>query len=164
MKKSMLAPPPDRVELSKTPIRLCNEISRLCRAHLRDRREPDSVFAKTGARLTLSYLAAGDGVTQLDLVRATHLRAPTVSVMLRRFEEEGIVERRPDKTDGRAMRVYLTEKGREIDHRNIAQIRRMDEEVLCVLTEEENQELMRLLGKIRDRFLEVNEAEKETEA
>ena len=156
-KKIPLAAPPERPELSNTPIKLCNEISRLCRAHLSRDRETDSVFVRQGARLTVSYLALRDGVTQLDLVRATHLRAPTVSVMLRGFEEEGIVERRPDEQDGRAMRVYLTDKGRELDRCNIQRIRRMDDAVLQVLSEEEQNELMRLLGRIRDRFLELGE-------
>lgn len=155
MKKNELPRPPDRPELSNTPIKLCHEISRLCRTRLRESGDSEAVFAQHGAHMTLAYLAMQDGVTQRELVRATHLRAPTVSVMLRRFEEAGIVERRPDEKDQRAMRVYLTEKGRELDRRNIARIQRMDAEALRVLSEEECEELMRLLLRVRDGFLQT---------
>lgn len=163
MKKKTMPAPPDRSELCNTPIKLCLDISRLCRSHLRETGDAEAVFSQHGARTVLSYLAVGDGVTQLELVRATHLRAPTVSVMLRRFEEAGLVERRPDPNDLRAMRVFLTEKGKEIDRRNIDRIQKMDADVLCVLSEEENKELMRLLSLVRDRFvaLETGACDKE---
>ena len=160
MKRSQAAPAsmPNRPELSDTPIKLCNEISRLFRHRLREREDNDPLFSEHGARLILSFLATKDGVTQRELVCATHLRAPTVSVILRRMEEADIVKREADAHDQRAIRVFLTEKGREVDRRNIERIKTLDGEILCVLSEQENEQLMILLRKIRDQFLTLTDS------
>ncbi len=70
---------------------------------------------QSGARRVLSFLAVRDGVSQLDLIRVTHLKAPTISVALQKLEKDGYVFRRPDEYDLRATRVFLTEKGRALD-------------------------------------------------
>jgi len=153
--------PPKRAELSDTPIKFCHEISRLFRQRLREKGDNEAVLSQHGARLTLSFLAIRDGVTQRDLVQATHLRAPTVSVILKHFEEDGLVERRSDVKDRRAVRVFLTKKGRALDRRNIAHIREVDDEVLSVLSREENEQLMLLLTKLRDRLIDLQESTEE---
>ena len=110
-------------------------------------------MTQPGAHLVLSVLAVSDGVNQLELVRATHLRAPTVSVILKKMEAEGIVERRNDPDDLRAVRVYLTEMGRALDRENIARILKIDAVALRGLDEEERTTLMRILPKLRDNLL-----------
>ena len=158
-KKERCAPPPRRKELSDNPVKLCNEISRIWRGKMRERRGPDSILSQQGARLILSFLAIGDGTTQLDLVKATHLTAPTVSLILRDMEAGGIVRREPDETDKRAVRVYLTEAGHALDAENIAFIKEVDSRGLCGLSDEETATLMTLLSKIRNNLLENEEAE-----
>ncbi len=149
--------PPPRKELSDTPIKFCNEISRLFRAKLRQSDDSEGVMSQPGAHLVLSRLAVCDGITQLELVRATHLRPPTVSVILQKMEAEGLVERKCDEHDRRAVRVTLTEAGRALDRKNIETIKRIDEVALCDLSEEEIAALMVLLPKIRDNLLNANE-------
>ena len=149
---------PEREELNPNPVRMCSEISHIFRAKMRDINEADDTAAQHGTRLVISYLATGDGVTQLDLVKATHLRPPTISVMLKRLEEDGIVERRRDENDLRSMRVYLSEKGREIDCRNIKKIKQVESIALDGLSDEERATAMSLLGRIRDNLLASNNA------
>ena len=153
---------PERKELSNNPVKMCNEVAHLFRAAIREMNDNDDIVANRGTRLVLAFLATGDGVTQLDLVNATHLRAPTVSVILKNLEENGLVERRRDKEDLRALRVYLTDKGRELDKKNIEKIKRADAMALDGITEEECEVLMRLLGKIRDNLLEEGRSEEKT--
>ena len=88
--------PPERVELSDNPVKLCNEISRLFRARMRETVDIDGVMTQPGAHLVLAFLAARDGITQLDLVNATHLRAPSVSAILKKMEEEGLTWQHKD--------------------------------------------------------------------
>jgi len=121
--KIIPASPPPRVELSDNPVKLCNEIARLFRGKMREREDAEGVMTQPGAHLVLAFLASGDGTTQLELVHSTHLKAPTVSVILKKMEEEGIVRRECDKNDGRAVRVFLTEHGREIDREHIKLIK-----------------------------------------
>ncbi len=150
--------PSPRKELSDTPIKFCNEISRLFRAKMRQSDDAEGVMSQPGAHLVLSRLAVCDGITQLELVRATHLRPPTVSVILQKMEAEGLVERKCDEHDRRAVRVTLTEAGRALDRKNIATIQGIDKVALGDLTEEEIATLMALLPKIRNQLLVLLEA------
>jgi DNA-binding MarR family transcriptional regulator len=145
---------PERKELSNNPVKMCHEIAHLFRAKMRDISAGDEMATRHGTRSVLSFLAAGDGVTQLELVNATHLRPPTISVILKELEADGIVERRRDEADMRSIRVYLTDKGRELDSRNISKIKQLDAVALEGLDKEEQEALMRLLGKIRDNLLD----------
>lgn len=152
-----LSPPPRRKELSDSPIKLCNEISRISHTKMRETRENDGVMTQPGARLVLSFLAIKDGITQLDLVKATHLRAPTVSVILKKMEAEGMVKRESDPNDLRVTRVYLTEEGRKIDSQNIENIKKIDALSTSKLTSEEIGSVMSILAKIRDSLMEEPE-------
>ena len=161
MKRQMCAPPPERKELSNNPVKLCHEISHLSRAKARET-VIDGVMSQHGARLVLSWLAINDGITQREVVDATHLQPPTVSVILRKMEEEGIVERRQNSTDKRQTNVYLTEYGKSVDRERIAKIKETDELAFSGLTEEEYEALMRLLGKMRENLIEaLHETKKE---
>lgn len=145
--------PPKRKELSDDPVKYCNEISRLFRAKMREWDGQEGAMAQPGAHLVRSTLAIQDGIRQQELVRYTHLRAPSVSSILRGMEEEGQVERKSDPEDQRAVRVYLTEKGRERDRAHIERIRRLADVALAGLSPEEIGTLMTLLPRIRDNLL-----------
>ena len=157
------ASPPERVELSDNPVKLCNEISRLFRARIRETVDADGVMTQPGAHLVLAFLAVKDGITQLDLVNATHLRAPSVSAILKKMEEEGIVRRLRDERDARAVRIYLTEHGREIDREHIKRIKALDAEALEGLGEAERDTLMELLSVVRDNLIKKKCESKENE-
>lgn len=146
-------PPPARKELSDNPIKFCNEIARLFRHRLRENDHREGVMSQQGAHLILAMLAVQDGINQLELVRATHLRAPTVSVILKNMEAEGLVERRSNPEDLRSVKVYLTQQGRLLDCENIQRIQTIEGIALKGLTEEEQRSLMALLPKIRDNLL-----------
>lgn len=149
--------PPPRKELRDTPVKLCNDISRLFHARLRQEGEMDGVLSQPGARAILSMIAVSDGLCQRELVGATHLRPPTVSVILQKMEEEGMVERRSDPDDRRVIRVYLTDFGRNMDTQTIARIRKNDDYALSGLSEAEVDELMALLGRVRQNLIAMNE-------
>ena len=144
---------PERVELSDNPVKLCNEISRLFRGRMRQTNDAEGVMSQPGAHLVLAFLATGDGITQLELVKATHLKAPSVSLILKKMEQEGIVRRESDEKDARAVRVYLTEYGREIDNEHINTIKALDRYALRGIDEGEQAMLMKLLTKIRNNLM-----------
>ena len=152
-RKEMPAPLPPRKELSDNPVKLCNEIARLFRGKMRERDSGDGVMSQPGAHLVLSVLAIHDGIPQRELVQQTHLRPPTVSVIVQKMEAEGLVERRSDPEDLRAMRVYLTDAGRALDRENIERVRKLDSLAMRDLSPEERETLMRLLPKIRNNLL-----------
>ena len=151
-----LAPPPEREELRDLPQapRMIIEISRLLRFRVRSK-EAGGLMAQNTARVVMGHLAVRDNVNQLELVRLTRLKAPTVSVLLRRLEEEGYVTRVPDPVDRRAVRVSLTEKGREFDRLHLSNICSNDQTAMAGLSPEEVETLTRLLARVRDNLLEA---------
>ena len=153
--------PPERKELVDNPVKLCHDISRLSRAKARET-VIEGVMSQPGARLVLAYLAVEDGISQRKLVENTHLRAPTVSVILRKMEEEGMVEIVQSSSDKREKRVSLTEHGRAVDASIIKRIKQTDEVALCGLSEKEYALLMDLLCRMRDNLVEsAHEARRE---
>lgn len=155
MKKNLPLPFPEREELREQPQapRMIMEISRLLRFRVR-REEDGGVMAGSTARLVLSHLAVRDNINQLELVHLTRLKAPTVSVLLRRMEQEGYVRRATDPDDRRAVRISLTEKGREFDRRRLSGILSNDHLAMLGIGAEEEAVLMALLTRIRDNLLE----------
>ena len=137
-------------DLLRNPVGLIHEIDRLTHERVKVSAPP----MQRSCRMILMHLARMDNVTQLDLVHATHLKAPTVSVCLQKMELEGYVERQPDECDMRAVRVFLTEKGKEFNRRVVSKIHEQEQRISDCLTEEEKRTLIGLLTKIRTNLLE----------
>ena len=154
-KNTMLPPPPEREELRGVPEapRMIIEIARMLRFRVRQG-EDEGVMGPNTARLILSHLAVRDHVNQLELVRLTRLKPPTVSVLLRRMEAEGYLKRVPDAEDRRSMLVVLTEKGREFDRRHLSNISTNDHLAMQGLTAEEQETLVQLLARVRNNLSE----------
>ena len=144
-------PPPctRTCRLEPSAVRLIHDISRIM--HERIRKSCPEM--QRSCRLILMELSRQDNVTQLDLVRATHLKAPTVSVSLQKMERNGIVKRCQDSDDLRATRVFLTEQGRVLDAQIIEKIKERESEAEACLTKEEIETLMHLLTKIKNSLL-----------
>lgn len=153
--KMLLNIPPTslpRKELSDNPVKLCHEISRLSSARVRGA-NIEGIMSQHGARLVLSSLVLEDGASQRRIVEVTHLSAPTVSVILRKMEEEGIVELKINPDDKRQMCVFLSDYGREVDRRAIEKIKETDALALEGLSASECDTLMELLSKLRANLL-----------
>ncbi len=125
---------------------LINDIGKML--HDKIRRESESFGISKGNYRIFYHLAHEDDLTQRDIVNMTHLSAPSVSVALRKMEDDGLVERRPDKSDMRNSIVSLTEKGREIDRKIFESVRNNEENMLDGFNEEERKILKKLLIKI----------------
>lgn len=55
-----------------------------------------------------------DGLNLSELARRSGRSKSTVSVMVRRLEKLGYLKKEGNKDDSRALRIFLTEKGREL--------------------------------------------------
>ena len=60
-----------------------------------------------------SWLTDAESLRLSDLAGVLHSDLSTVSRQVLAAERAGLVERRPDPSDGRASRVYLTARGRD---------------------------------------------------
>ena len=149
MKTDKKASLPQR-DINRNPLAIIHEIDRLATEKIKTFAPP----IPRSCQMIMMYLARKDNVTQLDLVHATRLKAPTVSICLQKMESDGLVIRHADEHDMRATRVLLTEKGRNIDRSVISKVREHEMHISDCLTTEERDVLVSLLTKIRENLLE----------
>ncbi len=122
------------------PSMLINQLSKLFNDQMRQKTE--AMGMADGWRRMLFHLAHNESLTQLELAQRTHLSTPAVSVTLQKMEAEGLVTRKADPNDQRAIRVRLTDLGKEADRKVVAAIRETEQALLEGITQEEI-ELMR---------------------
>lgn len=87
-------------------------------------------------------------ICQKDIECRLGLSHPTVSSILRRMEEKGMVESRPLESDRRCHAISLTEKSREMSGSIRENIQGITERVLEGISPEEEAELERLLQRM----------------
>jgi MarR family transcriptional regulator, organic hydroperoxide resistance regulator len=75
----------------------------------------------------LCRLFVQDGLTQSEIAEQLAVQGATVTTMLQRMEEAGLVARRRDPEDNRLMRVYLTDAGRLLERDINAQFTKVEE-------------------------------------
>ena len=150
MEHKLPMPPPHKDGRKEPPSRIINEISRLFAAKMR---ESESEMTQESVRLIIICLAHGDGITQLDLVKKTHLSPPTVSITVKKLEDLGYISRVSDNEDGRAVRVYLTDKGRQLDDSTRDAVHNVNNILMQGITPEQTEILTQLLGHMRDNLL-----------
>jgi len=98
---------------SKTTYALACDAAKLLEDRVAKKTEAHKL--QSGARRVLAFLAVRDGVSQLDLIRATHLKAPTISLIVQKMEHDGLIVRKTDDLDMRLTRVFLTEHGKSVN-------------------------------------------------
>lgn len=107
----------------------------------------------------LKYLSLNDGCKQSEIAQREHVSAATTTVMLQTMEKNGLIERKSDEKDLRIMRVYITEKGLEVQKKCDEAIENMEKEIYEGFTDSEIEEFRRLLTKKRDRLKVILESE-----
>lgn len=109
--------------------------------------------------MILSRLWHEDGISQLELARALHVRPPTASNTLKRMERDGWVERRRDAADQRIVRIYLTAKARGVHAEIRAMFRDLDHELGSALDARERETLRHSLQKVHHYLADQAEQE-----
>jgi len=103
----------------------------------------------------LDWVAESPGSGIQDIADSLGLTAPTVSVGVRRLEAAGLLERRPDPKDGRAIQTFLTAPGQTLHERARAFRQEKTQRLLTGLTAEEGAMLLALLKKTINAAEEV---------
>ncbi len=98
----------------------------------------------------LATLAREDGQTLAALSRRMLVTAGNLTGLVDRAERDGIVERRPEPSDRRLTRVFLTARGHAVAERAIERHAEVAEAILGPLEPREREELRGLLGRLRE--------------
>ena len=96
----------------------------------------------------LKELSLSEGITQTELACNMRITAPSMSVSLQKIENAGFLFRKPDNTDMRQIRLYLTDMGKETAEKADKEIALADKKLVEALSAEEQEDLRRLLIKI----------------
>ena len=155
MDKKMFSRPKPPCGIKESPPMVIHDISRLYAAKMR---ENESEMQQFSVRHFIINLSFEDGLTQLELAKRTHLSTPTISVTAKRLEKLGYITRVADSNDMRALRVFLTDRGRELVESSRRASIEADNILMQGFTAEESETLLSLLNRMRtniERHLEL---------
>jgi MarR family transcriptional regulator, organic hydroperoxide resistance regulator len=118
-----------------------------------------AVLARYGAQppqnLVLDALVEQDGLTPGELARRLQVAGPTAVKMAQRMEANGLVSRRRDDPDERLVRVYLTDRGREIQPPIAQDIRAVARAATRGLSAEQRSVLFAALNQMRSNLADA---------
>ncbi|WP_139833810.1 MarR family winged helix-turn-helix transcriptional regulator [Thalassospira alkalitolerans] len=140
---------------------LMKDVTRLMRRNFM-RRAHD--FGLTQAQMqALAYLARNEGIRQVTLAEMLEIQPITTARLIDKLEEQGLVERRPDPSDRRAVLLYLTERAGALIDRIWVHAAKTREEALAGLSPETQEILVTALGQMYDNLTRAEQAQSQTE-
>lgn len=105
-----------------------------------------------GQERLLRLLADHDGISNADITTALDIRPSSVSALVSKLEDIGVIERRASADDKRVMLIYLTDKGQTLIDTNRAVRDDMSDSFFKNLTDEEREQLNNILSKLIDNM------------
>lgn len=113
-----------------------------------------------GQPKVLDYLKDHDGSNQKEIARACFLEAGSLTSILNRMEEKGLVERRMLNGNRRSFHVFLTESGKKNQKLVEEMFLEIEKDALDGISSEEFETFMAVYQKIYENLLQ---AERKTE-
>ena len=98
----------------------------------------------------LTVLGRRDGLSQGEFTQEYEMDPSRVTRTAQSLEADGLIRRERDAEDNRLMRMYLTEEGSEVLDRLPEINEQLRRRVHSVLSEEEFEELWRMLGLLAE--------------
>ncbi|MBP0969962.1 MAG: MarR family transcriptional regulator [Oscillospiraceae bacterium] len=113
----------------------------------------DSVDGTLHNGLILHLLSEEDGITQKLLAQRMHIRPQSLTGALEKLEKMGFIMRKRSEEDKREQIVFITESGREMNDVMTEERDKTTKELFEILSDEEKDQLYRLLTKVADQEL-----------
>jgi DNA-binding MarR family transcriptional regulator len=108
----------------------------------------DEIAMYRAQATVLCRLYVQDGMTQSEIGDQLSVQGATVTNILQRMEESGLVSRRRDAEDNRLVRVYLTESGREKERAITEQFLKLESTVFEAISEDDRALFRRILNQM----------------
>lgn len=96
----------------------------------------------------LDYLRDHNGISQKDIARGCHIEPGTLTTLLNRMEESGLVERRMLNGNRRSLYVFLTDHGHMLANRVADAFSELESHAFKGLSEEEQHIFLQLFERI----------------
>lgn len=117
---------------------LCFMLGKVVRRVVNLYHQPLAAYGMTPSQLfVFSALWMEDGINFSDLANKVAIDVSTLTGIIDRMEKRGLVERKPDQKDRRAVRLFLTEKAKETGPAVLKLARDLDSVVRRPFSQEE---------------------------
>ena len=107
-----------------------------------------------GQPKVLDYLKYHDGSSQKDIARGCFLEAGSLTSILNRMEEKGLIERKTLNGNRRTYHIFLTETGKESLKSVEQTFTKIENQALCGISKEELKNFMITYKKIYKNLME----------
>lgn len=101
-----------------------------------------------GQPKVLDYLKDHNGASQKEIARGCHIEAGSLTSILNRMEEKGMVERRMLNGNRRSLHVFLTEKGEELLKIVTEGFHSIEEDAFRGISAEDQEQFMQTFSRI----------------
>jgi MarR family transcriptional regulator for hemolysin len=136
---------------------LLSDVTLLIRKHF-DRRA--SKFGLTRAQWrAVKVLNLREGLRQTELADFLEMEPIAVGRVIDRLQAAGFVERRPDPTDRRAWRLYVTPQARSVVDDMEVIGRGLRKDATAGVSIDELQQALAVITRIKDNLLELEQAD-----
>ena len=96
----------------------------------------------------LDYLKDHDGSNQKEIAKACFLEAGSLTTILNKMEEKGLIERRILNGNRRSFHIFMTEEGKKKQQLVTQAFDKIEEKALSGVSAEEFQQFLAVYGKI----------------
>ena len=96
----------------------------------------------------LDYLKEHDGSNQKEIARACFLEAGSLTIILNKMEEKGLIERRILNGNRRSFHIFLTEEGKKKQQLVADAFLEIEKKALSNISEKEYEQLISVYPKI----------------
>lgn len=132
---------------------LLNDVARLLRRNFN--RRAQALGLSQAQWRALAYLSRQEGVNQVTLADSLEVQPITLARLIDRLQDAGLVIRRSDLGDRRAVRLYLTAKAKELLDRMQPLAAETREEALAGLPRESSKRLIETLRRMKQNLVEA---------
>ena len=105
-----------------------------------------------GQPKVLDYLKIYDGASQKEIAAACHIEAGSLTSILNRMEEKGIIERRMLNGNSRTYYIFLTESGKKLQKLVEQGFSKIEKEVWDGISDIERDAFMKTFLKINENL------------
>ena len=109
-----------------------------------------------GQPKVLEYLAGHDGASQIEIARACHIEAATLTSVLNRMEEKALIERRTLHGNRRTFYIFLTPQGAELANQVIRMFEQLEAEAFAGVTAQQRESFLAVLEQVYHNLAERN--------
>lgn len=106
-----------------------------------------------GQPKVLDYLKEHNGASQKEIAAGCHIEAASLTSVLSRMEEKGMIERRMLNGNRRSLYVFLTDTGKELQKAVEQEFSGIEEAAFAGISEEEKEDFMDTFFKIYKNLL-----------